>query len=168
MRQSNRRALSKWRRPPRQAVVLLCVRRLCDNSAAMNTRLLLWLFLFAASQIAFARHQDSDYKTGTLISWGAGGSNCSGVAVGTKSVGVASTTCNPGGDNLYRVTIEGHEYQLSLGDDSGGGILDKHPDPLRQLLPADKFQYRIDGKRAHMFVVEKNGKEAKYTIRGVQ
>lgn len=108
-------------------------------------------------------HSDAEYKTGTLISWAAGGTKCSGVNVAHMS----AANCNPGGDNLYRVTIEGYEYQLTRGDQNEG-LLDKKADPLRSLLPADKFQCRVDRKKAKLWVVEKNSKEAKYTIRGVQ
>ena len=120
----------------------------------MKIRFLAYFVLLAACRLALAGHSDAEYKTGTLISWAAGGTKCSGVAVAHMS----AANCNPGGDNLYRVTIEGHEYQLTRGDQNEG-LLDKKPDPLRSLLPADKFQYRIERQKAKLWVLEKNGKE---------
>lgn len=115
-------------------------------------------------------HPASDYKLGTMISWGAGGENCSGLSVG-KTVALGSVNCNPGGDTLYRISSDGHEFTLTRGSDDEG-MLHSTADPLRKLLPKDEFKYRIDKKRKFFFVLSSNddgkSKETKYTIRGVQ
>lgn len=84
-------------------------------SANPNPRLLLLAALVCAG-LALAADKP-EYKTGTLISWGAGGENCAGLGIG-KSVTLGKVNCNPGGDTLYKVASEGHQYILTRGADN--------------------------------------------------
>lgn len=131
-------------------------------------KLLAVLVCFAA--LAIASSHENEYKTGTLISWGAGGENCAGISVG-RSLSVGTVNCNPGGDTLYKIASEGHQYTLTRGDDQEG-MIHSVSDPLRQLLPNAEFKFRIDKKHKFFFVLwsKDNGrpKETKYTIRGLQ
>lgn len=113
--------------------------------------------LLLSAMLCAAASKQTEYSTGTLLSWSHGAVNCS------KAFG--ETNCNPGGDTVYRVSGEGMEYTL-IRDTSGQGLLDKHADPLRKLLPKAQFKYRFDSKQRFIVMWEKDGKqhETRYKI----